>query len=1521
MLRKAWDQGLKIVLSASLVMGLVPTSALAEALDDPLDAPDDLAVVEVVEESAEEEPEQAEPEQQVEQAAEPEEAEPQEQPAAPAEPAPAEPAPEASAPALTAQSDPVDSGTYGTLTWTLTDEGVLTISGEGDMPDGYWGTQDGWLADNNRELITSVIIEGGVTNIGAYAFNACHDLAFVQIPSTVTTIKQNAFSDCYALEEIVIPEGVTTIEGDAFYCCGSLKSISLPASLESIDLSNAFWGCPLSNITTAEGCIYQADAYGALYRGEKLEYFPEGAPIEHYEIKEGTTEIPLIMSDTLKTLVIPASLTDFGSHYLMAPALESFEVAEGNPVFFTDEYGVLYANGSYGVELVAYPQGATRESYTVLDGTVALQASAFSMYGATSYDSSAQEAAHCLREVILPESLKTIEQNCFLDCLVLETIRIPAACENLWTDFRGCVHLTAFEVDPANQHFFADEYGVLYSTDGTLLRFPVGSSLTSYAVRPDTKVIASSSFAYDEWDYGHAMPDTSGEADYAYDPVPLTHLVIPSSVTEVGWGAFDGAYISHLTVLSDAVSLEDPIGNYMPGEPTVRCHAGSTAEAWANSVGFAVETIEADDFAITIVDEQDSYDQTDEPITPAVTVSRDGAQLSAEDYDVAYGDNVYGPTATILVTGKGEYAGLASEKTFQIVGEGPSTDPTTDPTIGLSIVVKTPHFEENEGIVFGVPGETLTIPVEVQDEEGNPVDNATFAWHVSDDGLNAQGTDTSALTVTLPDYEGGFDVDVDVYIGSAYLGNRAIDLRSSEGSFEVTARPFKDGVVGNPISLGDQNVALDTSTTYFCSLNGLINAWDNNTTVPFWSVTVTGPDGSILTGDPTISHASNSCVAYGGEVTGERCPTPVLTFFRGGTYTLQFAFNHSDAQVKSITYTVKVTSPVAKSGTWGNLAWSISDSGVLTISGEGPMDELSLGQNEAWLHRELSPLITSVVIEPGVTSISPCAFWYCRDIARVQIPEGVTSIGHNAFSGCAKLTEIALPASLTSLGGSAFSGCVSLERFTVAAGNTAFHTDDAGALFSTATDMLVRFPVGSSVQEYQVPAGTRFVDYGAFACDGWQELHPSAGSSDGERPALTAVVFPESLDTLVFGAFDNAYIQNLTFEGADTTFMPDQRPEAPGMPVTPTVHCYEGSTAETWAQENGFTVDTSLGTIQTIAALNKTVMMGKTVSLDATASGGGELSYESSDPTVAEVSAAGVVTAVKPGTVQITITAARTPGFAKATKTVTVTVTKLTQTITAANKSVAMGKTVSLGAKASGGGKLTYKSSSTAVAKVSAAGVVTPVKVGKATITITAAATGTHAQATKTVTVTVTKGTQVISAAAKTVKTGKTVSLGAKRTAGNGKLTYKSSNTTIATVNANGVVTGKNVGTATITITAAGTADWNKATKTVSVKVTAQSGVWKGSGSKWWYQWADGGYPKSQFLTISGKTYYFDASGYCVYGWKQISGKYYYFEGSGAMAKSKWVGSYYLQADGTMATNKWIGKYHVGANGKWDKTR
>ena len=111
------------------------------------------------------------------------------------------------------------SGTCGpNLKWHLTDDGVLTISGEGEMDDyndrGYY-VGGPWGYDE----IKRVIIGDSVTSIGNNAFSGCSSLTSVTIPNSVTTIGEYAFSRCSSLTSVTIPNSVTIIGEDAFARC------------------------------------------------------------------------------------------------------------------------------------------------------------------------------------------------------------------------------------------------------------------------------------------------------------------------------------------------------------------------------------------------------------------------------------------------------------------------------------------------------------------------------------------------------------------------------------------------------------------------------------------------------------------------------------------------------------------------------------------------------------------------------------------------------------------------------------------------------------------------------------------------------------------------------------------------------------------------------------------------------------------------------------------------------------------------------------------------------------------------------------------------------------------------------------------------------------------------------------------------------------------------------------------------------------------------------------------------------
>ena len=138
----------------------------------------------------------------------------------------------------------IASGTCGeNLTWTLDDEGTLTISGSGAMPD-YNKTDNTAPWYSYRDSIKKVVVENGVTNIGSYAFFYCTSLASVDFGenSQLTSIDSDAFRYCTSLTSVVIPNSVTSIGERAFNGCRGLTSVVIPNSVTSIG-DEAFDNC------------------------------------------------------------------------------------------------------------------------------------------------------------------------------------------------------------------------------------------------------------------------------------------------------------------------------------------------------------------------------------------------------------------------------------------------------------------------------------------------------------------------------------------------------------------------------------------------------------------------------------------------------------------------------------------------------------------------------------------------------------------------------------------------------------------------------------------------------------------------------------------------------------------------------------------------------------------------------------------------------------------------------------------------------------------------------------------------------------------------------------------------------------------------------------------------------------------------------------------------------------------------------------------------------------------------------
>jgi hypothetical protein len=143
------------------------------------------------------------------------------------------------------------------LTWKLTQDGILTISGTGDMYDYTQANPAPWY--RVAHLIKKIVMSAGVISIGDHVMDGCVNVTEVTIPSTVTDLGGTAFSGCNSLKSVVIPEGVTVIAPGAFKDCGLIIKIKIPSTVTQIG-NEAFSGChSLRTLSLPSGLTHIGD--------------------------------------------------------------------------------------------------------------------------------------------------------------------------------------------------------------------------------------------------------------------------------------------------------------------------------------------------------------------------------------------------------------------------------------------------------------------------------------------------------------------------------------------------------------------------------------------------------------------------------------------------------------------------------------------------------------------------------------------------------------------------------------------------------------------------------------------------------------------------------------------------------------------------------------------------------------------------------------------------------------------------------------------------------------------------------------------------------------------------------------------------------------------------------------------------------------------------------------------------------------------------------------------------------------
>ena len=112
-----------------------------------------------------------------------------------------------------------------------------------------------------------------------------------------------------------------------------------------------------------------------------------------------------------------------------------------------------------------------------------------------------------------------------------------------------------------------------------------------------------------------------------------------------------------------------------------------------------------------------------------------------------------------------------------------------------------------------------------------------------------------------------------------------------------------------------------------------------------------------------------------------------------------------------------------------NAYWTFdSETGLLTISGTGEMNDYSYNRNSPFYN---NTLIKNITIEDGITNVGEYLFSECRYLISVSIPNSVTTICGSAFRSCSKLSNVNMSNGVKCIGRYAFYGCSSLENIII----------------------------------------------------------------------------------------------------------------------------------------------------------------------------------------------------------------------------------------------------------------------------------------------------------------------------------------------------------------------------------------------------------------------------------------------------------------------------------------------------------
>lgn len=1018
----------------------------------------------------------------------------------------------------------VESGKCGAnLTWSLSENGVLRISGTGDMYDySFYSSSTSEKApwSSNSTSIKKIFLEKGVTSIGTYAFYYLRNLQCVYLPATVETINVSStcgpFNGCpgaaviycemgeqpsgwkngwnddcsveYGInsndaqfwfslnmdeEEVIIPDGITTILSYAFADNSNLKKVTIPDTVISIH-EWAFENCSSLEMLYLPKSIASISTGSFWKTSQKIGIFCEiGSEQDGWEKNwnlNGSSPIH----------------TYFG--------------------FSKEEYILLHGIDKTGTEI------------TIPEGVTIIPAHFF------------EDLAE-VKEIHLPESLQRIDNNAFSKCTGLRRIYIPrnvtviSAQDYRDSPFYRCDSKTRLYCGASAQMSGWDKYWSQYD---------YSESLDVY--------------------YGYTSKDVSFWE--SQDP-EAESVVIPEGVTIVPQSFFDGrTNLREITFPESMKAIRKYAFRGCTNLRAVTMAEGiKVIEAYAFYGCTSLTSIQIPD-SISKINSNTFYGCT---ALISVQIPMSVTQIGAAAFTGCTSlTSIQLPTSVSRID-EDAFSGCSSLTSIQLSFVTSIGARAFKNCTGLKeIDLKNATYIAQEAFYGCTSLKPVYIPNSVTGMGPSVFlkcndDLAIFcAAESQPKGWNSQWNAKAPFTfdtyynISVAEYEFWSQIDPD-----------------------VTSITIPDTVSCIPKHISDRLhnvVTVHIPGTVRCIEEEAFFGCDNLTTViidygvekigknAFWWCTklreVRIPGSVKLVSDGAFKECSalrsvtleDGIEELGCELFEDSNNIPKLVIPasvkkigyglvpQNGSTRLEFK-GTVRAWAAMLPYISAYCSDgcLIDGGTCGdlnvsvgeNVTWFITkpkDKYVLTIFGNGAMGDNEDADRIGWAYYRDN--IGEVVIEEGVTKIGECAFWGCVNLKKITLPDSLEWINQYAFSWCHSLRTIAIPKNVDTIGYQAFYDCYNLTSINflheadskLEIFDEAFITDGRSA----ATTIRVRdtASVNPAIRNYDWKGSHRSASYGFVDC--LPKVTNIEILADGKTPPTDIDMFERS--TLVLTA-------------------------------------------------------------------------------------------------------------------------------------------------------------------------------------------------------------------------------------------------------------------------------------------------------------------------------------------------------------------------------------------------------------------